>query len=175
MIRLVVELPSLATEIRALLAQSRRAAGRSYISLTLSQSKQERKEWREGGNKRLTGRNNVVETGDSLLADAVGGGAEETAKVEVGAGQVAGHASAAFGRPRAGWQLDHARRTVKQPTKVERAGRVGVQVAADAGLLVTRHAVHSVLARPAERSIYRRRIREETQLQFVRLTQVWRV
>lgn len=126
-------------------------AGRRYLSLSLK-SKQKRE-----GNKRLTGRNNVVETGDSLLADAVGSGAEETAKVEVGAGQVAGHASAAFGRPRAGWQLDHAGRTVKQPTKVERAGRVGVQVAADAGLLVTRHAVHSVLARPAERSIYRRR------------------
>ena len=104
--------------------------------------------------RRLTGWNNVVETGHGLLADAVVGGAEETAEVEIGAGQVAGHAPAAFGRPSAGRQLDHARRTVKQPTKVEGAGRVGVQVAADAGLLVTSDAVHSMLARPAERSVW---------------------
>lgn len=42
------------------------------------------------------------------------------------------------------------------------AGRIGVQVAADARLLVPRHSVHAVLAWPAERSVCQRHATSNT-------------
>ena len=95
----------------------------------------------------------MEETGHRLLAYAVVGRAEKTAEIQVRAGQVSGNAATPLGGPSAGRQLDDAGRAVEKPTKMKRAGRIGVQVAADASLLVTGHSVNTVLARPAERGV----------------------
>lgn len=56
-------------------------------------------QWKEG---KLTGWNDVIETRNGLLTDAVVSRTEKSSKIQIGAGQVSGNTATAFGRPSAG-------------------------------------------------------------------------
>ena len=60
----------------------------------------------------------MVETGDHLQSDAVGCRAEDAAEIQIAAGKVAGHASAALRRPSRRWQFENSGRAVEVPVEV---------------------------------------------------------
>ena len=105
------------------------------------------------GGGALTCGDDVVDARRALLADGVGGRTDEAAEIQIRTGEVAGHAAAAFVRPGRSGQFDYSGRTVEGPAEGQLRRRIGVQIADDARLLVTGHAVHSVLTQTTERRI----------------------